>query len=281
MLNMTNPDPVKAEVYQNRDFRAGLSVAINRQEIIDIVYFGRGTPAQAAPRPESALYNETLATQYTEYDPELANELLDRVLPERDADGFRLLPNGERLVIQVEVIPALTPEWASVLTLVQGYWAEVGVDMQQIVEDRAVLYERKADNLHDAMVWAGDGGLEVILEPRHYFPFSNESGFAVGWQYWYNDPEDERAVEPPPAVQEQMALYDQLKATGVPDEQNELMRQILDMAVEQFYSIGIALPSNGYGIVKTNMHNVPPVMPASFVYPNPGPTNTFTYYFSD
>ena len=280
MLNMTNPDLVKREVYQNHDFRAGLSLAINRQEIIDLVYFGRGTPAQAAPRPESPLYNERLATQYTDYDPELANEYLDRVLPNKDDQGFRLLPNGERLVIHVEVIPALTPEWASDLQLVQGYWAAVGVDMDQVVEDRAVLYDRKAANEHDAMVWAGDGGLEVALEPRHYFPFSNESGYAEGWQYWYNNPNDERAIEPPDIVKQQMALYDQLKATVDQDQQNELMRQILDIAADQFYSIGIALPGNGYGIVKTNMHNVPTVMPASFAYPNPGPTNTDTYYFS-
>jgi len=280
MLNMTNPDLVKREVYQNHDFRAGLSLAINRQEIIDLVYFGRGTPAQAAPRPESPLYNERLATQYTDYNPELANEYLDRVLPNKDDQGFRLLPNGERLVIHVEVIPALTPEWASDLQLVQGYWADVGVDMDQIVEDRAVLYERKAANEHDAMIWAGDGGLEVTLEPRHYFPFSNESSYAEGWQYWYNNPNDERAIEPPDDVKHQMELYNQLKATVDQEQQNELMRQILDIAADQFYSIGIALPGNGYGIVKTNMHNVPAVMPASFAYPNPGPTNTDTYYFS-
>lgn len=280
-LNMTNPDLVKREIYQNRDFRVALSVAIDRQEIIDIVYFGRGTPAQAAPRPESPLYNERLATQYTEYDPELANELLDQVLPDRDEDGFRLLPNGERLVIEVEVIPAFVPEWTSVMQLVEGYWANVGIDMEQIVEDRAVLYDRKLNNLHDAMVWGGDGGLEVIFEPRYYFPYSEESGFATGWQYWYNIPNSELAIEPPAVVQQQMALYDELKATGDPERQNELMAEILEIAADQFYSIGIALPGNGYGIVKTNMHNVPSVMPGSFVYPNPGPTNTFTYYFSE
>lgn len=280
-LNLTNPDEMKREIYQNLDFRIGLSHAIDRQEIIDVVYVGQGQPYQAAPRPQSPLYHERLATQYLEFDPELANEYLDRVLPERDAEGFRLMPNGERLVIAMEVIATLFPEWPEVLELIQGYWADVGIDMQLVVEDRSVFYDRKAANLHDAAIWGGDGGLDVMLEPRWYFPNGNESNYAEAWQYWYNNPNDERAEEPPAIVQQQMDLYNQLKATADPEQQNALMTQILDIAADQFYAIGISLTPNGYGIVKNNMHNVPATILNAYLYPSPGPTNTFTYYFSN
>ncbi|MCX7841058.1 MAG: ABC transporter substrate-binding protein, partial [Anaerolineae bacterium] len=46
MLNMTHKDPVKRAVFQNKDFRIGLSYAINRKEIIDTVYVGQGKPFQ-------------------------------------------------------------------------------------------------------------------------------------------------------------------------------------------------------------------------------------------
>src|SRR5690606_30933689 len=74
MINMTHPDPVKREIFQNKDFRIGLSHAINRQEIIDLIYIGQGEPWQAAPRPEAQFYNEEFAKQYTEYDVAVANE---------------------------------------------------------------------------------------------------------------------------------------------------------------------------------------------------------------
>ena len=67
-LNLTHKDPMKREIYQNKDFRVALSHAINRQEIIDVVYVGQGEPYQLAPRPTSPFYNERLAKQYTEYD---------------------------------------------------------------------------------------------------------------------------------------------------------------------------------------------------------------------
>jgi peptide/nickel transport system substrate-binding protein len=86
------------------------------------------------------------------------------------------------------------------------------------------------------------------------------------------------AERPPEAVQQQMALYNQVKATGDPDEQNALFNQLLDIAAEQFYEIGTSLPSDGYGIVKNNFYNVPAVMPAAWSYPHPAPTNPEQYF---
>ena len=256
-LNLTNQDMQKREIYQNKDFRIGLSEAINRQEIIDVVYVGQGQPAQAAPRPQSPLYNEKLATQYTDFNVDDANAELDKVLPNKDADGFRLMPDGTRLTIAMEAITSLQPEWPDALQLVQGYWKDVGIDMQLVVEERTEFYNRKAANQHDAGIWGGDGGLEVVLEPRWYFPYSNESIYGEAWQYWFNDPNDARGEEPPAATKQQMDLYNQLKATPDQEGQNKLMSQILDIAADQFYTIGISLTPDGYGIVKNNMHNVP------------------------
>lgn len=280
-LNLTHLDLAKREIYQNKDFRIGLSHAINRQEIIDVVYVGQGEPYQAAPRPQSPLYNERLAKQYTEFDVDLANEHLDKVLPEKDGEGFRLMPNGERLVIQMEAIATLFPEWPEALELIEGYWADVGIDMELVVEDRAVFYTRKEANEHDANIWGGDGGLEVILEPRWYFPNGGESNYGEAWQYWYNNPNDERAEEPPAIVKEQMDLYTQLRATADPEGQNALMNQILEITADQFYSIGISLPANGYGLVSNKMGNVPETILNAYLYPSPGPVNTFAFFFTE
>lgn len=73
-LNLTHKDPIKREIYQNKDFRIGLSYAINRQEIIDTIYVGQGEPWQLWPAcPTSPLFNEQLAKQYTEFDLDLAD----------------------------------------------------------------------------------------------------------------------------------------------------------------------------------------------------------------
>ncbi len=278
-FNLTDLDPVKREIFQNKDFRAAMSVAIDRQAIIDLIYVGQGEPYQLAPRPTSPYYNEQLAHQYTEYDPEMANQMLDSAgFDQRDADGYRLGPDGNRITFSVDVIATLYPEQPDVIEQVVGYWQAVGIDARVNVVERDLLYQRKAANQQDASVWGGDGGLDVVLEPRWYFPFSNESHFAEAWQYWYNNPADERAEEPVDAAKQQMALYDQLKATADLDKQNELMGEILQIAADQFWAMGIVLPSPGYGIQKNNFFNVPQSYPNAWLYPHPGPTNPFQYY---
>lgn len=276
-LNLTHEDPVKREIFQTKDFRVALSVAIDRQSIIDLIYVGQGEPYQLAPRPSSPFYNEQLAKQYTEYDPELANQLLDDAgFAERDADGYRLGPDGNRISFSVDVIPTLYPEQVDVIELVVGYWQDVGIDAQMNVIERSLLYERKDANSQDANVWGGDGGLDVVLEPRWYFPYSNESNFAPLWRYWYEgNPLGEQPVE---AAQRQMDLYDELKATADPEAQNAIMEEILQIAADEFWAMGITLPAPGYTIKKNNFHNTPTSYPNAWLYPHPAPTNTFQYY---
>jgi peptide/nickel transport system substrate-binding protein len=281
-LNLTHPDPVKREIFQNKDFRIGLSYAIDREQIISLVLYGQGIPYQTGPRPGSELYNEQLATQYTEYNVDLANEYLDKAgYTEFDEDGYRLGPDGKRISFTVDVITTYRYDWNLMVELVAQYWQRVGIEMQPNVVERDVLYERKAANQQDAVVWIGDGGLGSILEPRYYFPYSNESNYAEAWQYWYNNPNDELAEEPPAPVQHQMELYGQIKLTADLDEQNALMGEILQIAADQFYAIGISLPPSGYGIVRDNFYNVPESMPDSWTYPNPAPTNPEQYFIED
>ncbi len=280
-LNLTHKDPMKREMYQTKDFRIALSQAINRQEIIDVVFVGQGEPYQLAPRPTSPFFNETLAKQYTEYDPDAANALLDGLYPDKNADGIRIGPDGNPITIVVDVTSNQQSN-IDAMGLVEGYWAAIGIDLQLNSIDRSLLYTRKDSNEHDATIWGGDGGLDVILEPRWYFPYSSESLYAEAWQTWFNNPSGEGALtqpeEPPAGPKRQMELYEQIKSTGDADEQAALMAEILEIAADEFYAIGIALGPNGYGIVRNNFHNVPKIFPGSWLYPNPAPTNPEQYW---
>ena len=127
-LNLNHSDAVKRDVFHNKDFRIGLSHAINRKEIIELVFGGEGEPHQAAPRPDSPFWHEKLAKQYTEFDVTKANEYLDKALPKKDAQGFRLLPDGKPLTITCEIAktrptPGRSADRAEVLKA-------VGIDMK-------------------------------------------------------------------------------------------------------------------------------------------------------
>src|SRR5690606_12035287 len=140
-----------------------LSHAINRQEIIDVIYVGSGEPRQPAPLDESPFYHEQLATQYLEYDVDKANQLLDDLGLERGPDGMRLRFDGQPLFISVEVAAAIEP-WGRIMELVTNYWKAVGVNSDVRVIDRSLFYERKAAYDHDCGVWTGADGIAVVMD---------------------------------------------------------------------------------------------------------------------
>ena len=279
-LNLTHPDPVKRALFQNKDFRAALSLAIDRQAVIDTVFIGQGSPAQPAIRPEDPLYNEQLATQYTAFDPAQANAMLDAIIPNKDGEGYRLDESGRRVSIIFE-IDQVRQTFVDSFQLILPMLRSVGLDVQMRSMDRSLWEVRvRQGGEYDATVhkFGGNGGIVAILDPRYFFPNTTEAMYAKGWQIWYNDPASPDAVEPPEATKQQFALYDELRQTADTTRQQELMRQILQIAAEQFYVFGVTLPRDGYGIVANRIRNMRKSMPNSWGYPTPAPTNPEQYF---
>ena len=278
MFNLTDKDPTMRQIFQNKDFRIGMSYAINRQEVIDTVWVSQGTPWQAAPLKDSPFYSEKMATQYVEYDVAKANEYLDKVLPRKGADGFRLTPDGKPFKFALEIANANKSEVDSGNMIVK-YWQAVGVNVEAASEDRALYYTRKGNNDGEAFLWQGEGGINPILDPRFYFPYSGESNWAEAWQAWYNNPTSPIAEEPPADIKALFAKYDAVKSATTYEAQVKAMNELLAMSADQFYLLGVMTPPDQYGIVKNNMHNVPQRMINSWVFPTPAPYNPFTFFF--
>lgn len=284
MFNLNHRDPVLEELFRNKDFRIGLSHGMDRQEVLDVVWIGQGEVAQTSVMPGSVYYNERLAKQYTEYDVDLANEYLDKVLPERGGDGMRLRPDGQPLAISF-AYSAAVPIFGDALELISAQWEKVGIRMVPTPLDRTLIQTRQDAGELEGVAWerGGGAGQEVVLDPRWWFPSNNDSYYwAPAWTAWFLDVNPETAQvqpeEPPEAARRQMELYGELQASPDPDEQVRLMNEILDIAAEEFWTMGVAWQANGYGVKKTNFLNVPASMPASWIYPTPAPTNPEQYF---
>ncbi|WP_020579276.1 ABC transporter substrate-binding protein [Actinopolymorpha alba] len=279
-FNLTHKDPAKRAVFTNKDFRIGLSHAINREEIIKVVFQRQGEPWQTSPRRESVFYHERLATQYLEYDPERANRHLDAAgYTRRDSGGIRLGPDGRPISMQVTFVTSWTPQWADVADLLKAYWKKVGVQVAPQAQDRSLWLERSAANDFDVQLWEGELGYDadVLLRPMWYLPLDGTITPGPRWRDWYNT-RGARGEKPPELVARTLALYDQLQETPDETQQHALVKQIMDINAEMFNVIGISLPGNGYGIVKNNFHNVPASMRDSVICLTPGMTQPEQYF---
>lgn len=280
-LNLSHDDPVKREILQNRDFRIGLSHAIDRQSIAEI--FGEDlSPTQPMPLQASIFYNEEHSTQFTGYDVDLANQYLDQAgYSERNADGIRLGPDGNPIEFDL-ILPdphvGLPIDGQPILEQVQANWMAVGIRVNAvqvervIIEDAIAITDSSHFNQYDMHVWAATGGFEAILFP----PLADR--MAPRWHLWLRNPDSPEAEQPPARLIEQYNLFQQAQATSDPEEQNALVNEILAISAEEFFAIGTVTAPERFGIVKPNFRNVPDFMFTSWTYPNPAPTNPAQYF---
>jgi peptide/nickel transport system substrate-binding protein len=278
--NIVHKDPAMRAMLGNKDFRVALSLAIDRPEIIEAVYLGQSQPWQTGPRPGHPWYHEQLAKQHTQLNRAESNRILDRLgYNRRDAQNFRLRPDGQRAFFSVNVITALNPDHIDSLELIKRHWAAVGIDMRVNAMERALFYTRGDANDHDAMVWAGPGGLDPILDARDYVAQHPQGSWqAVPWAVWYASGGRE-GQEPSENQRQRMRLYDEARSKVSVAEQGALMKQVFDLCADAFETMGVSLSANLFGIASNRLKNVPDGMPNAWSWPNPGPSLPQQYFF--
>ena len=275
--NLNHKDPALKKILSDPRFRKALSYAINRDEINKIVYQGKGVPRQAAPLKESAFYSESYAKAYTKFDPKKAGALLDEMGLKKDTEGRRIKPDGKPLQIVLDVMAAI-PSWVDTAEIVASNLGVVGINTEVKSETRGLFTQRIKAAEHDIALWPGDGGMECLLEPRWYFPYSEESLNAPLYGLWYQTG-GKKGVEPSPEIRELMELYNEIVVTVSEKMKKELFAKIIAANEKNLWVIGLVYPPQDYYVVATNMYNVPKKDFQSWTYPNPGPVHPEQFFF--
>jgi peptide/nickel transport system substrate-binding protein len=164
--------------------------------------------------------------------------------------------------------------------LIARYWAAVGIDVHPQPESLSLIQANVHSNLHDGVAWQGGSTYyaDVLLNPNNYVP-NNESAFwAVSWANWYNQVPGFENQAPGNSVDTALAAYNGVSMAQTANVQIRLMKGVLGLARDNFWTIGIASGSQQYGIMRRNFHNVPANMPAAWIYPDPAPANPEQFF---
>lgn len=187
-LNQTFPDETWRKLAQDIRFRQALSLAIDRDEIIESVYYG------FASKPLVSVGEE-----FSQYDVARANALLDEMgLTERGANGMRMV-DGQPFSILLEH-GAHAPDLAPVAELVSEHLKDIGIDVQVKQIDPTLWGQRiDANEIMATMFWGHDQGWDS--------DYSGNAMNRVGraWQLWYNTG-GAQGEEPPQWVMDMYAL---------------------------------------------------------------------------
>ncbi len=178
--------------------REALSLAIDRQALIDNTLSGAGIPAGCWLAPQTPGHDDSAVL---EYDPEKAKQLLQEA-------------GVSNLTLDCKVRKG---QYEKYMTVVQSYWKEIGVTMNLSVEDSGVW---QSD-------WA-DGNLEVTAlgwyplyadADNHMYTYFY-SGNAAKKSSFYNNPEVDD-------------LLSRARVSQDPDERAELYKQADNIIVHE------------------------------------------------
>lgn len=277
----------KAQLLGDKRFRQALSLAINRQEIIDAETNGQGYPSQIEPGTGSPYHHEALAKAYVEYDPARANALLDELgLTGRDIEGYRTFPDGTRMTFYLDFCEYTGPGPAQFVT---EYWGEVGVRCLPRNMTRPFFYAAKQADDFDFNVWMGESEFLPLIVPRNFMPVDGEAFYAAPWGRWYfqgglyGDPKAlyRNAQEPPldHPLRHAMEVYERARQAPTFEEQHRIFREVLDIAAENVWTINIAAPPPQPVVVKKGFLNVPKNAVTGYLFHTPGNTAPETYFF--
>jgi peptide/nickel transport system substrate-binding protein len=284
MLNQTyQNDPAIGELLRNRDFRIALSHAIDREAIRELAFLGLGEPRQGVPAPNHPYYpGDEYAFKYTEYDPDLANQMLDEIgMTERDAEGFRLGPNGDPIDLEISVVPAFA-NWPDVAQLVVEHWGQVGVKAHVEVRERALHFQMRDANELQIDLWNEDTtGFPFSGQPKMDPRSSPALAFAPLVRTWFltNGAEGEEAS---PEIQEVIDLIDQAKLVGR-EEQIAMGQELFKLWVDNLWEIGtVGLTPMVQGVVvaNNNLGNVAETAGNDWPLRTPGNTRPEQLFFA-
>lgn len=276
-------DPELGELLANLDFRIALSHGIEREEIRESAFLGLGEIRQPVAAPWHPYYpGDEYAFQYTEYDPERANEILDGLGLVRGADGARTLPSGAPLRLEISVVPAFGP-WPDVAQLVAGDWSELGLNTDVQVRERTA---------HFTMRDANELMLEIWNEDTSGFPFTGNPKidprsqpatiFAVESRTWYAT-DGERGIEPTPEIARIVEIIEEAKTVGT-EQQIELAQELNRLVADQLYGIGIVglTPMiQGVVVVNSDLVNVPDLVANDWPLRTPGDSRPETFFYGN
>lgn len=257
--NLNATDPVWRKIIRDVRFRRALSIAIDRHEINQVIYFGLANESGNTVLPGSPLYRKEYQEAWAQFDLRRANALLDEMgLVERDSENTRLLPDGRPMQIIVDTAGESTEE-TDILELVSDNWSKLGVKLFIRPSQREVFRKRVYSGISIMAMWAvtASGHTQPNMSPREFVPSFRGQYHWSKWGEYYET--GGKAGETPdlPKAQELVQLHKRWQQTTSQAEQRNIWHKILKINADQVFTIGIVNGTLSPVVVNNRLRNVP------------------------
>jgi peptide/nickel transport system substrate-binding protein len=257
--NLNVNDPAWQRLMRDVRFRRALSLAVDRHEINEVVYFGLARESANTVLMRSPLFRPEFRTAWSQFDLATANKLLDSLgLAKRDSNGIRLLPDGRPMELIVDTSGESTEE-TDVLELVRDSWRRAGIALFPRPSQREVFRRRVFSGMSMMSIWSGlNNGIPTpAMSPAELAPTSQEQLQWPKWGQYFQNRNAGGEAPVLPEARELVALYDQWTIAADDDERAKIWLKMLAIDSQQVFSIGIVSRAPQPIVVGDAVRNVP------------------------
>jgi peptide/nickel transport system substrate-binding protein len=257
--NLNTTDETWRALFRDVRVRRALSLAINREELNEVLFYGLAVPAANTVLPVSPLFDEKFQKAWTDFDLARANALLDEVgLTDRDDRGLRMLPDGRPMEITVETAGE-RPEQVDALQLIKDSWLDIGVKIHIRNSPRETFRNRIFSGQTLISVWPGlDNAVPTADQsPSELAPTSQQH---LQWPKWGQHVETKGEAGEPVDMPEARRLVELESAWGRAKsaaERRLIWTEMLDIYTDQVFSIGTICCTVHPVVHKAGLENVP------------------------
>ncbi|MGQ7842948.1 ABC transporter substrate-binding protein [Granulosicoccus sp. 3-233] len=257
--NLNCKDRGWRKLFQDVRMRRALSLAINRREINQVIYYGLANESANTVLPESPLYKPEYANAWASHEPEHANRLLDILgMDKRHANGMRLLPDGRLANITVESSGESTLE-TDVLELIRDHFREIGIALFVRTSQRDIFRSRIRGGEVMMSVWQGlDNGLPAPdMSPEELAPSSDDQ---LQWPLWglhYMSGHSQGKPSDLFHVQLLSNLRDEWMLSRRQEDRRRIWERMLAIHADQVFTIGTINGTLQPVVRSARLHNLP------------------------
>lgn len=271
-FNMNFADANKKALFNNKDFRQGMSICVDREEFAGIYGDGWLEPGQAAPQPGMLGYSEEWAKKWTEYDVKEAKALFEKAGLVMGSDGFYDFADGTNF--ELNIISVADMGAADTYKVLETYFRAAGIKCTFRDYDRSNVDNMLMANEVECILYpiTGLGDISIALKPNSMVP-----GYATNVA-WYSTMTKETATGD---LLKLIELKEQLDVTSDAEKRTEIQLEMLKLHEENMWVLAYVSAAPAYTAVNARIHNFLENGIATDIYRDMGIAHSWCWYISE
>lgn len=255
-FNYTHTNKNYADLFNNIKFRQAISIAVDRQQVSELLSDGFLLPGQCSPQEGNFGYDANWTKKWTEYDVAAAKKLLEDCGLKMGSDGFYDFADGSDF--ELTFYSYLDSGAANEYPVLQQYYNKVGIKTSW-KEYEVAAFDMEVDNNTWTAILephTSIGGLSMKDRVAPFVPVQQAAEWYGEFGTWVGT-NGEKGVEPTGAMAKLVEIWKKWEATPNADERDAYNLEIYKIHQENMWTIAYLQSAGTYNLVSSNLKNYP------------------------